>query len=166
MARIGHEIFTMPSVMYSLYIYREELSDEDVTALLNALRYYKRKFPGVSFFMGVSNTDSGTAQRKVVRTGKRGRPRTVVEGKVETQHAHIRALGEEAYSFMQKVKKAVDKRFFAEVGSKVCKVVSKSKYFHGIDYLIYAHKQSKPFYTGGNFDFGRYINNPIFQLNS
>ena len=156
----------MPSVMYSLEIYRQGLSDKDVKALLNALWYYKGQFSEVSFFLGVSNTDSATAKRTVVHTGKRGRPRTEITGKREPQHVHVGAVGTGAYSFMHKMKKSVDKRFYAEVGSKISRVVSKKKHFHAIDYLTYAYRQSKPFYTGGDFDFEWYTREPIFQLKS
>ena len=167
MARVSWEIFVMPSVMYSLEIYRRQgLSDKDVTAILNALWYQKGKFPEVSFFMGVSNTNSATAKRKVVHTGKRGRPRIVIEGKQEPQHVHIGAVGKGAYSFMHKMKKSVDRRFYAEVGSKTSRVVSKKKLFHAIDFLTYAYRQSQPFYTGGDFDFEQYTKDPFFLLKS
>ena len=149
--------FILPAVLYSLEIYETDLTEKDITSIRNAMLHYRKRFPEVSFFFGVSTTDSASASRKTISTGKRGRPRTIIDGKKTDAHVHIGAIGKSKYQesarpFLNSVKNSVDKR----MGRKISRVVGKGNNVHAIGFMGYSYKQCTPFEQSGDFDFRYY----------
>lgn len=140
---------------YSIEIYQRPLTEHDFLVIAEKMKYYCRK-NGDSWFAIYSTTDSKTARQKVVRTGKRGRPKKFVKGKKIEGHTHNIIIGtrdKSAYSTAQKIKKSIDKKY----NRKVCKVVSKSNSAHAYNFMKYCLKQADIVRTGGDFDFAEYI---------
>jgi hypothetical protein len=151
-------IVELPSPLYSLYRFEDDLSDTDIMALENACRRYESRYPGVSWFVAVSNTDSKTAFRYTERTGKRGRPKTKVDGKKIGKHVHTGAVstndkyGETALAFQKKISDVMNKRAGREISKPQC-MAKKKLNTKGALFITYAYKQHLSFHTGGDFDF-------------
>lgn len=121
------------ATLYSLEVYKTNLSD--INSVCNALWRIKGKYPYVSFFMGISETEHKPAYRRIIYTGKRGSPKTVIEGKFVPKHLHIGAIGNEEYSanqFMVTLKRSVNRR----LGGKYCKITSKGNNVHAGNYIL------------------------------
>ncbi len=143
----------LPSVLYNLEIYRTNLSNADIYSIEHTLRRYIEKYPYVSFLMAISNVKSSSCYKKVIRTGKRGRPKTEVLGLHKPLHLHIIAIGDDkhsAHAYMRKVKAVIEKR----IGNGNTRIISKGKESAG--FIGYCCKQSKPIKTGGKFNFADY----------
>lgn len=137
----------LEAVIYNLQYFHEP-DDKDIMSVENALRYQQKKNPFISFFMGISNTDSKTAFKYTERTGKRGRPKTKVDGKKVDTHLHIGIMGnaeKSGYSVAKNVAKTINKR----LGKKATRVVA----MQGAGFITYSYQQSDSFKQGGDFDF-------------
>ncbi len=121
----------------------------------------KCKRDGVSCYVGFSKTDSETAQKKYLKTGKRGRPRTLVEGDPVSGHIHMVFVGSEkksARKTAEDYKDSVNKRY-KKRGFPV-NISSMRSVSDGIelwDYVHYIEKQSFPVWSAGDFDFKDYL---------
>lgn len=147
----------LPAVLYAIETYKTALTDNDITAVINALRYQHKKQPFISWFVSVSDTDSDTAIKAVEKTGKPGRPKTVVTGSKVDTHVHIGVMGDKehsAYTAAKNVGLTINKRF----GKKVTKVAT----MQGTGFIAYSYQQANKFHTGGDFDFGQYSEPPLW----
>jgi len=137
----------LDSVVYSLEVYVQEITPNDFKAIVNILERYRRKFPGVSYLVVYSCKDSDFCARIQEKNGKKGRPKTVIFGKDVDWHCHIAVTGKKSCSYLKEVKKAINKRF----KRKVCKIYSKSKDEHAINYIKYCYRQASKYRSCGVF---------------
>jgi len=136
----------LPAVLYAIHVY-SEVSEKDIMAYENYLNYQRKKYPFISHFVGVSNTDSKTAFKHIERTGKRGRPKTKVDGNKVKRHVHIGVMGnaeKSGYSVAKNVANSINKR----AGKKITKIQPVNAGF-----INYVYSQSDTFHQGGDFDF-------------
>lgn len=123
-------------------------TERDIMSFCNSCRRYAKEYPNVSWFIAISENASDTSVKQFEKTGKKGRPKVIINGKKANLHVHQGAIGikgNSAYSYQIKVAKALNRR----AGRKVTHVSS----MKGLDYINYSYKQAKSFQTGGNFDF-------------
>jgi hypothetical protein len=137
----------LDATLYNLQYFHKP-DNKDIMSVENALRYQQKKHPYISFFIGISNTDSKTAFKYTERTGKRGRPKIKVDGKKVDTHLHIGIMGnaeKSGYSVAKNVSKTINKR----LGKKATRVVA----MKGADFITYSYRQADSFKQGGDFDF-------------
>ena len=145
----------LPSVLYNLEIYKVNLSTRDLYSIENTFRRYRKQFPHVSYLIVFSDVESNNCRKIEMKTGKRGRPKTIVLGYPKAPHIHIAVIGDEnnsASEYMKKIKKAVNKR----LGGGMCEIVSKGVNAGG--FINYCLKQAKSIKIGGKFNFKKYKN--------
>ena len=150
-----HDYYRLDANCYSVEIYQKPLTEHDFLVIAEKMKYYCRK-DGVSWLAVYSTTDSDTAQQTAERTGKRGRPKKLVQGTKIDGHTHNIIVGtkeKSAYSTAQQIKKSIDKKY----NRKICKVVSKGNSDHAYNDMKYCLKQADVVRTGGDFDFYQYI---------
>lgn len=137
----------LPAVLYNLQYFNEP-DDKDIMSVENTLRRYGKKNPYASWFMAPSSTDSKTAFKYSERTGKRGRPKTKVDGDKVKKHLHIGIMGnaeKSGYSMAKTVANSINKR----AGKKITRVVA----MQGAGFITYSYQQADSFRQGGDFDF-------------
>lgn len=150
------DYYRLDANAYSIEVYVQGINQKDFRDIFcNKFGYYCRK-DGVSWLAVYSTTESQDAEQTVIRTGKRGRPRKIVQGTKIDGHIHNVIIGtkeKSAYSTAQQIKKSIDKKY----NRKICKVVSKGNSDHAYNDMKYCLKQADVVRTGGNFDFDQYI---------
>lgn len=165
MSKMSIRVIELPGIVYCMEWYGEH-TELDIMALENACRRYAIKNPDVTCFIAGSDTESKTARKEKIFTGKRGRPKIIVNGKKVRAHVHIGAIGSNgasAKSFLLNVSKVLNKR----AGKKVTKVYSMTMYEEndngekelvskGAKYIVYCHKQANFFHTIGNYDLSQF----------
>jgi hypothetical protein len=137
----------LPGKLYAVPIYAKA-SNKDLKAYEDSLRYYQKKFPESSYFIAVSNTDSKTAFKYTKRTGKRGRPKVIVDGKKVDTHAHIGIIGN-----AKKSGYSMAKRFAESVNKRAKKKITRIVAMQGAGFITYSYQQAYSFKQGGDFDF-------------
>ena len=165
-----------PGVLYRLDLYMAP-TKRDIYALENACRRYQKQYPYVSWFIAISTTKTHAdkvyryagekrvknyrtySRRSPQKTGKRGRPKMVVDGERTSLHIHQGAVGsggQSANTFQKKVAVAMNKRYGG-------KKVASPKSMKGAAFIAYCYEQADSFHTGGDFDFRQCIT-PDFYL--
>ena len=150
-----YEYYRLDATAYSIEIYQKSLTEHDFLTIVEKLKYYCRK-AGISWLAVYSTTDSENAEQAVIRTGKRGRPRKIVQGTKIGGHIHNIIVGtaeKSAYSTAHAIKKSIDKKY----QKKACRVVSKGDNAHAYNDMCYCLRQADIVRTGGDFDFTKYI---------
>lgn len=137
----------LPEVLYNLELYKNHLSQNDFKSISNTMERYAKKFKDVSYLVVYSKVDSDCCVRRTLKTGQAGRPKTIVQGKEVAAHCHIIATGKKCYSYMEKVKQAVNRRF----NGNVSKIVSKGKGQKAINLIYYCKKQASRYSANGIF---------------
>jgi hypothetical protein len=137
----------LPGVLYSLELYFEP-TDKDIIALENALKYAQKKYDHISWFVAVSDTESSSAIKYSEKQGKRGRPKTKVDGVKTKRHIHTGVMGNK-----EKSSYTVIKNIAVKMNKRVGKKVTKVKAMKGAGFIGYAYKQANTFHCGGDFDF-------------
>ena len=129
-----------------------ELSYDELVKVFNCFNDYARRvnveYPEASFMIGLSSSDSSDCRKIAVKSGKRGRPKKIVEGKKVAPHIHIAGVGKKIKPAMQAFKEKIDKKF-AYSGVKVARVNS----FSGAGFVEYINMQSDACRCVGSFDF-------------
>ena len=149
------DYYRIGATAYSIEIYRKPLTEKDYLTICEKLKYYCRK-DGVSWLAVYSTTDSKDAEQIIERTGKRGRPRKIVQGTKIDGHIHNIIVGtaeKSAYSTAHAIKKSIDKKY----KKPACRVVSKGDNAHAYNDMRYCLRQADVVRTGGDFDFAEYI---------
>lgn len=137
----------LKATLYAIYVYLE-IDEKDIKAYEDCLRYQQKKNTFSSWFLAPSSTDSKTAFKYSERTGKRGRPKTKVDGDKVKRHVHIGVMGnaeKSGYSMAKTVANSINKR----AGKKVTRVVA----MQGAGFITYSYQQADSFRQGGDFDF-------------
>lgn len=161
------KMYTLDAKLYAVNVYypKEGLTQQDKNSMLNTLHRYRGKHPYVSFLY-IESTTGNVKGRRTIKTGKPGRPKKVVKGKKVAPHVHIAAIGTEdrsAYTYVEEVKKAINKRFQRkEPYTKRCKRESKGNRMHAVNYISYCLEQADLRRTAGDFDFYKFESYPKF----
>lgn len=130
----------LPSILYGIYIYKTNLSVQEIYFIENILKKYQKKFPYVSYLFGVSNTKSKhCVRRKIIYKGEKGRPKTVVIGKKIDTHIHLAVMGDEKRSAYKFVKGLIKE--LKENGIE-CRAISKGMHKHSKNFINYILKQA------------------------
>ncbi len=137
----------LSNVLYNLELYNTNLTYNDFKSISNTLNRYSKKFKDVSYLVVYSNVNSNCCIRKVLRNGQVGRPKTIVQGTNVAWHCHIIATGNKCYSYMKKIRQAINKRF----KGKVSKIVSKGTGQKAINLIYYCKKQASRYRANGVF---------------
>lgn len=141
----------LPATLYAIYLYKVELTKQDIDSIKNTLERYNRKYPYVSYLLTISNTDSRYCLQREIRKHKRGRPKTVVIGNKVSIHIHLSVLGDEkhsAYKYLKDVQKAINKRF----KRNICSFYSKQKSDAAKNFIRYSLKQASSIRKSGIFN--------------
>lgn len=142
----------LSAILYSVYLFRKNLTKHEIISIQNTLRRYNKKYPYVSYLLTVSNTDSKYCVRRTVKTkSQRGRPVEVVIGKKIPMHIHLSVIGDEnhsAYKYLVDIQKAFEKRF----GEKCCMFVSKGRKENAKNFIRYSLKQASMYRKSGIFN--------------
>ena len=149
------DYYRLDATAYSIEIYQKPLTERDFLVIAEKMKYYCRK-DGASWLAVYSTTDSKDAEQAVERTGKRGRPRKIVQGTKIDGHIHNIIVGtaeKSAYSTAHAIKKSIDKKY----KKPACRVVSKGNNAHAYNDMCYCLRQADVVRTGGDFDFAEYI---------
>lgn len=151
---------TLPATLYGIDVFnpKEGLTSQDIDSILNTLYRYREAYPFGSFLLVTSTTDA--THRKVIKTGKRGRPKSVPVGKKVPRHVHIAVIGDEqhsAYKYKEDIQKAINKRLTdSKFRIKSTKDESKGHEEHAANFIGYCFRQADRRRTAGNFDFYKY----------
>jgi len=137
----------LDSVVYGLEVYVQDITSNDFKSIVNTLERYRKEFPNISYLSAYSSKKGETSARIQIKTGNKGRPKTVIFGRDEKWHCHIAVMGKHAYSYLERVKKAINKRF----KRKVCKIESKGNKEHAINYVKYCYRQASNYRSCGEF---------------
>lgn len=139
------------AVLYSIEIYKTELSLNEYYRLCGVFRYHCKR-DGISCLLVYSTKDSAVSETIPERTGKRGRPVYRVVGKNEPPHIHCAVIGtcdKSAYSTCQRIKSSINQRY----GFKAARIVSKGRGEHARIFIGYSLRQADCYRTCGDFDF-------------
>ena len=110
----------------------------------NMMLRYQLKDTGVSFIMGVSETDKN-AVRRALKIGKAGRPKTVVYGDKKEPHIHAVLYGEKVCTHTLNATRRINK--------KAKKTIAKADKAWDSGYIPYLIEQSSNIRMFGDFDF-------------
>ncbi len=141
----------LPATLYALYLFKVELTKQDIYSIKNTLERYNEKYPYVSYLLAISNTDSNHCLQREIRKHTRGRPKTVVIGNKVPIHIHLSVLGDEkysAYKYLKDVQKAINKRF----KQNICLFCSKRKSDEAKNFINYSLKQASSIRKSGIFN--------------
>ncbi len=131
----------LPATLYAVYLYKVELTKQDIYSIKNILERYSEKYPYVSYLLTISNTDSSHCSQREIRKHTRGRPKTVVIGNKIPIHIHLSVLGDNtrsAYKYLKDIQKAINKRF----KQNICSFYSKGKSNEAKNFIMYSLKQA------------------------
>ena len=137
----------LDSVVYGLEVYVQDITSNDFKSIVNALERYRKSFSHISYLCVYSSKDGQMCARMQIKNENPGRPKTVIFGKAVKWHCHIAVTGKHSYSYLEKVKKAINKRF----KRKVCKIESKGNEEHAINYVKYCYRQASFYRSYGVF---------------
>lgn len=141
----------LPATLYALYLFKVELTKQDIYSIENTLERYNKKYPYISYLLAISNTDSDHCLQREIKKHTRGRPKTVVIGNKIPIHIHLSVLGNEehsAYKYLKDVQKAINKRF----NRKICSFYSKGKSDAAKNFINYSLKQASYIRKSGTFN--------------
>jgi len=141
-------IFSTPTPIYLIELFWRGLTDRDMDNIERKFHYHQQRyFPFCSWAVAGSEIEGDSARKGKERTGKRGRPKTVVYGNKVERHAHIPIIGDETcsgYSFAKKM--------CAILNKSAGKTVAKLRNTRSILFIDYCIRQSYRFHTGGKFN--------------
>lgn len=130
----------LPSILYGFYIFKNNVSIQEIYWIENLLKKYQKKYPYASYLFTVSNTHSQyCVRREIIFKGKKGRPLTIVIGKKIASHIHLSIMGDEehsAYKFIKDLKSEINNK-----GIK-CMTFSKGTNKHAKNFINYSLKQA------------------------
>ena len=147
-------IYQVPSKTYFIKLF-SELDKKGFLQLSEIIRYYCNQ-DNISYLVGFSQTDSKTAKPKYEKTGKRGRPRKIIQGRKVDGHIHnafTSTSGKSCRRTVLKISKAIDKK----MGKNVTRIDSIRDNFGVYCYADYILKQSDFIRQGGEFNFEKYV---------
>ena len=152
------DMYSVKATVYFIEIYKA-FDKQDFLRLCETVRYYCQK-DNISYLFAFSTTDSKTAKPKYQMTGKRGRPRKVIQGKKVDGHIHNAFVGDKNKSCRQtilKIAKAINKK----ETKKITKINSISNGVDVHDYAGYILRQSDIIRSGGEFNFQEFYDKGI-----
>lgn len=135
----------------------------EATAIRQFLARQRKIFPELLWYAGLSKTESrGYCVKTSLKTGSKGRPRTVVKGRQAIPHLHIflltRKKDTSAEPTFENLKKFIIKRRLRFPNTKTPKF---SK-VHGCGFVPYIYRQSEHIFATPDFDFA-YFRSPYYD---
>lgn len=150
--RVKKSLSELPATLYAVNLYKVGLTKQDIYSIENTLERYNKKYPYVSYLLAISNTDSKhCAQREIKKKHTKGRPKTVVLGSKAPRHIHLSVIGDKehsAYRYLEDIKKAINKRFKANV----CSYSSKLGTERSKNFINYSLRQAFSIRKSGIFN--------------
>jgi hypothetical protein len=137
---------------YVVEKYKRDMTSKEIRAIHDILINTVKKYSGVSFLLADSTTDNKTANKYKEYTGKKGRPKRIVEGVKTLRHTHIRLIGNKSISAnkaAERVKERINKRY----KDKLSRSYSRGTGQHAVNDLAYCFRQADHVYKSGDFDF-------------
>ena len=136
---------------YGIQFVQSGVESQDVKALLMWLRRLSEK-QELSFLLCDSTTEHACS-RAVIRTGKRGRPRTKVIGDSAVRHVHGMIGSSDSEIDIKDLQKTTSE--YLKARQKKRKNLKQRKVSKVTDmfYPKYIHKQADHEYSAGDFDF-------------
>ena len=153
-----------PKYVNGLAFVQSGYEKKDVMALVEWLRSFCNKTEGLSFRLVISSHEAkGYIQKVQEKTGKRGRPKTVVKGNEAKPHVHLCIVNTNPLiklsSIKEPVTKYVRKRRVKRLNLRQHK--TQPLWVSNLSYVSYMDRQSDHTYRGGNFDFDYFLN-PLY----
>lgn len=154
-----------PPYKDGLIFIQSGVEKKDIDCLLMWLRRLCKAKKGLSFLLASSSHESkGTIKRKTIRTGKPGRPKTVVQGKKAEAHIHGLIVNESTDTDIQDVKK--DLQVYCKNRRKKrpnLKTQKITEAWQGnLSIVKYMMRQSDSVHSYGDFDF-EYFKSPYYM---
>lgn len=149
-----------PPYKDGLIFVQSGVQQKDIDCLLMWLRRLCADNEGLSFRLITSTHESkGTIQKTTIRTGKAGRPKTVIQGKKAEKHCHGLIINESTYTDIQQVKKSLQgyckKRRKKRKNLKTQKI---TEVWQGnLSIVKYMERQADSIHSYGNFDFDYFL---------
>lgn len=130
----------------------------------NLYQMLKRNFPDVSVLIVGSSTESkdGRCKKVTINTGKRGRPKTVVQGTKAEKHLHGLIISENERIDLRTIKDKLTKHCQKARMRNPSLKQQKTKPLNGMDIVQYMTGQSDYKFSYGSFDFD-YFNDARFR---
>ena len=145
---------TLEEILYYLHIRPKfrtrEAAVREMNNLAKRMNNARKRYPTVSFYIGASCVKGKSASRTYVHTGKRGRPRCVINGATTAHHLHVVVYGKGSAAFCNFVRDKLNKQHNCQYASTQC-ISNRSA--HAIRYVV---RQSYASRHGGDFDFEDY----------
>ena len=138
---------------------------EDEKCLDRKLRRLCDDYEGLSFLLIISTHESkGNIVKVKIKTGKPGRPKTVVEGKVVEKHCHGLLINENPDTDIDDVREELNKYFKKRRAKRPNLKQQKTKevWQNNLSIVKYMDRQSDNTHTYGGFDFD-YFRNPYYM---
>lgn len=132
----------------------------------NLFQMLKRNFPDVSVLIVGSSTESkdGKCKKATIKTGKRGRPKTEVQGTKAEKHIHGLVISEHEKIDLRGIKKKITTHCQRARKKNPSLKQQKIKPLKGMDIVQYMDGQSDFKFSCGTFDFDYYLDNRYRDL--
>ena len=153
------KMYDVPAQVYYIEIYKQ-YTEQGFLQLCEKVRYHCSKH-NVSYLLAFSTTDSKTAKPKHQRTGKRGRPRKIIDGKKVDGHCHNLFISDDKQKSCRQTILKIANSINKKEQRKVTKINSISNGADVHDFTGYILRQSDILRAGGSFDFKEFYNNGI-----
>lgn len=129
------------------------VNDKDVNALRVFLQNETKKLPSFAWLMADSTTESyGYCEKCVKRSGKVGRPKTIVEGKKVGRHVHILGVSLTTETDLNRVRNDFKKNINRRKEKHPNLKQPKTKPCDSMNYIAYMTRQADHLYSSTNFD--------------
>ena len=154
-----------PPYENGLIFVQSGVEKKDIDCLVMWLRRLCEANEGLSFMLVTSTHESkGNIQKTTVRTGKAGRPKTVVQGKKAKKHIHGLIVNESTDTDIQGVKK--DLQAYCKKRRKKCTNLKTQKITEvwqgNLSIVKYMERQADSIHSYGDFDF-EYFTSPYYM---
>ena len=143
-----------PQYIDGLIFVQSGIEKEDTSCLLMWLRRLCKSTEGLSFMLITSSHDSKRkTERKIIRSGKVGRPKTVMTGKKAEKHVHGLIVNENNETEIDAVKKELGSYCIKRRKKRPNLKRQKIQELNGMAIIPYMYRQSDSEHQYGTFDF-------------
>ena len=132
----------------------------------NLYQMLKRNFPDVSVLIVGSSTESkdGKCKKVIIKTGKRGRPKTEVQGTKAEKHMHGLVISEHEKTDLRGIKKKITAHCQRARKKNLSLKQQKIKPLNGMNIVQYMDGQSDFKFSCGSFDFDYFLDDRYRDL--
>jgi hypothetical protein len=149
-----------PPYLNGLIFVQSGVQKKDINCLVMWLRRMCADTEGLSFMLVTStHVSKGSVVKKTIRTGKAGRPKTVIQGKKADSHCHGLIINENANNNIDDIKMDLQtyckKRRDKRPNLKRQKVTE--AWQNNLSIVSYMVRQADSIYRYGDYDFDYFI---------